>query len=141
MYSSRYLWIRFLQQQSLPVEKFAKGDQIVSLNNIPTPYYHDFFRCEKKTLKNKEVPVQVMRGADTIAVRVKWMKKVSWDFFYKSPAAMFGTVTKTYSMGEAIPEGIKKMFSNFGKVYYRFKANIFRQSKCEWFAWQRNKHW
>jgi len=86
--------------------QLKKGDQIVTLNNHPTVYFHEFERV-KQQYKGKPVMIKVLRnGQDTVTVGVKTNENGSVGFFPRSPVKMFATEKIEYSFFESIPAGI-----------------------------------
>jgi regulator of sigma E protease len=84
--------------------KLMKGDRLIAFNDAPFEYYHEFDKL-KKGHNDQTVAIKVLRGNDTVTVKVVENAKGSIGFFAKSPAELFGTVTKDYSFTEAIPVG------------------------------------
>ncbi|ANE49960.1 RIP metalloprotease RseP [Flavisolibacter tropicus] len=83
--------------------KLQKGDQIVALNNQPTPYFHEFEKV-KRQFKSTPVTLKVLRnGKDTVDVSVKTTETGSVGFF---PKNVFVTEKKEYTFAESIPAGI-----------------------------------
>jgi regulator of sigma E protease len=94
--------------------KLEKGDRIVAFNGTPTPFFHEFNRI-KKDKKNQIATLSVLRGSDTVAVKAKLNDKAAVGFGPKSPAELFGTTTKDYTLAQSIPAGFKKCFETLGR--------------------------
>jgi len=84
--------------------QLMKGDQLIAFNDTAFEYYHEFDKL-KKGHNNQTVAIKVLRGTDTVTVKVLENSKGSIGFFAKNPAELFGTVTKDYTLAEAIPVG------------------------------------
>ena len=58
--------------------------------------------------------ITFLRGKDTVVTRVL-LKDGKIGFFPKLPNKLFTTITKTYSLGEAVPVGFKKCKETLNK--------------------------
>ncbi|SFW50061.1 RIP metalloprotease RseP [Chitinophaga sancti] len=83
-----------------------KGDQLLTLNGQPAYYYHQF-KQEIEKDKNKVVPMQVLRGEDTVTLQVH-VPEAAVLGFNVNPEKMFTFSVKHFSFFEAIPAGFKK---------------------------------
>lgn len=88
-------------------DALLKNDQIIAFNNKPFLFYHEFDQL-KKGYEDSIVSLTVLRGTDTVDVRVKVNEKGKLGFFGKNPLVLFGTNTKTYGFFESIPVGFTK---------------------------------
>ncbi|MGI8634225.1 MAG: site-2 protease family protein, partial [Segetibacter sp.] len=86
-----------------------KGDKLISFNNKPIQFFHEF-EGEKSKLKNVEVPLKVLRGSDTVDIKAKVNEKSALGIYFKPPGSIFGTTVKTYSLAQAFPVGFNKCF-------------------------------
>ncbi len=93
---------------------FKKGDQLIAFNNRPFIYFNEFTDL-KKGMKNVEVPVSVLRGLDTVNVKVKLNDQGALGFGFKTPGALFGTTIHTYTFFEAVPIGFQQCFATLSK--------------------------
>ncbi|MDB5245837.1 MAG: rane-associated zinc metalloprotease [Segetibacter sp.] len=100
--------------------KLVKGDQIVGINGLPVPFFHELNQY-KINQKNKEATLTVLRNGDTAQVRVKLDDKGSIGFIAKSPGDILGTTVKTYSFVESIPQGVNKCFEILSRNISGFK--------------------
>jgi regulator of sigma E protease len=91
-----------------------KGDQIVSINDTPTPFYHEL-NAYKNERKNEVVTLTVVRNGKTENVKVKLDEKGFIGFAPKNPGELFGTTVKTYSLAESIPVGFNKCFETLDR--------------------------
>jgi regulator of sigma E protease len=116
----------------LEVAKFTKppiarnagikiGDRIIGINELSTPYF-DQFRKEMVKLKNQDVSVVALRGADTVRINLK-----------VSPEGMIGIAgvvdlkyyftfkQQHYNIFQAIPAGAKKAYKGVGNYFKQLK--------------------
>ena len=61
------------------------------------------------------VDLKVLRNTDTINVKTKLTGNSEIGFLPVSPAVLFGTIHKSYSLAQSIPVGISKCWSTLGK--------------------------
>lgn len=94
--------------------RLQKGDRLVGFNNQPFQFYNEFDRL-KKGYNDSIVTLTVLRGADTVKVKVKESSKGSIGFYAVSPATLFGTVTRKYTLWEAIPEGWNRCWATLDR--------------------------
>jgi regulator of sigma E protease len=87
-------------------ERMKKGDHIIGVNGTYFQYIDEYLET-KKSFKNQTISIGLLRGADTVQVRVKTKENsatgVSTQDFY----TLLGSEKKNYSLGEAIPAGIR----------------------------------
>ncbi|MEY4381563.1 MAG: hypothetical protein RJA92_943, partial [Bacteroidota bacterium] len=69
----------------------------------------------KKGYEDSIVSLTVLRGIDTVDVRVKINEKGKLGFFGRSPLKIFGTKTKTYGFIESIPVGFNKTWETLDR--------------------------
>jgi regulator of sigma E protease len=91
-----------------------KNDQLLAINNKPFLFYHEFDEL-KKGYEDSIVSLTVLRGIDTVDVRVKINEKGKLGFFGRSPLKIFGTKTKTYGFIESIPVGFNKTWETLDR--------------------------
>jgi len=94
--------------------QLLKGDQIISVNGTPTPFYHEL-NAYKSDKKNQEITLAVLRNNDTANVKVKLDDKGFIGFAPKNPADLLGTTTKKYNFAQSIPEGFNKCFETLDR--------------------------
>ncbi len=94
--------------------KFQKGDQLIAFNNKPFNYFHEY-EALNKGYADSVVSFTVLRQKDTVDVRVLLNNKGAVGFFRKSPYAIFGSVTKTYTLAQAIPMGFSHCFETLDR--------------------------
>jgi regulator of sigma E protease len=95
-------------------DALKKNDQLIAINNKPFLFYHEFDQL-KKGYEDSIVSLTVLRGADTVDVRVKINEKGKLGFFGKSPLKIFGTKTQTYGFIESIPVGFNKTWETLDR--------------------------
>ncbi|MET6998425.1 RIP metalloprotease RseP [Chitinophaga defluvii] len=84
-----------------------KGDQVISLNGEPTPYFSDFVK-EIKKHKLEEISVGVIRGGDTLQIAAKVPEEGVLGIAPQSLSHFFEFKTQRYTFLEAIPAGFNK---------------------------------
>ena len=92
----------------------VKNDQLIAINNKPFLFYYEFDQL-KKGYEDSIVSLTVLRGMDTVDVRVKINEKGKLGFFGRSPLKIFGTKTQTYSFIESIPVGFNKTWETLDR--------------------------
>ena len=91
-----------------------KGDQLIGINEHAFGYYNEFDSL-KKAYYDKDVDLKVLRGSDTVTVRVHESSKGSIGFFAKNPIALLGSVTVNYSFFESIPIGFNRCWETLNR--------------------------
>ena len=91
-----------------------KGDTVIAVNNKPIRYFHEFDSL-KKPFANKAIALTIRRGQDTSVVKAQLNENAQVGFQSVSPSELFGTIHRSYSLGESIPVGIDKCFSTLDK--------------------------
>ena len=81
---------------------------------IKIKFYHEFDQL-KKGYEDSIVSLTVLRGADTVDVRVKINEKGKLGFFGRSPLKIFGTKIQTYGFVESIPVGFNKTWETLDR--------------------------
>lgn len=85
-----------------------KNDQIIGLNGISTPYFHDFVKTVRKR-PNEEITVTTLRNnRDTIDFKIKTNKDGQIGIAAKTLDYFFDFKRQEYSIAQAIPAGITK---------------------------------
>jgi len=113
----------------------AKGDRVLSVNDEPTLYFEDFRKTMKEE-KGKEVAIAVVRGSDTLAVKVQVDaegKVGLGPMTYKKlneRGEGFATVKETFGFFASIPAGIKYGLETLGG-YVRSLKLLFTRSGAE----------
>ncbi|HYK47856.1 MAG TPA: RIP metalloprotease RseP, partial [Parafilimonas sp.] len=94
--------------------RLQKGDTVIAVNNKPFRYFHEFDSL-KKSFANKVISLTIRRGQDTLVVKAQLNENTQVGFQSVSPSELFGTIHRSYSLGESIPVGIDKCFSTLDK--------------------------
>ena len=93
--------------------RLQKNDHIIAFNQHPVNFKTELDSLRLK-LNNEEATLAVLRGRDTVPVKVK-LSKGSIGFFNKNEAEVFGTNLKKYTLAQSVPEGIKRCFETLGR--------------------------
>jgi regulator of sigma E protease len=83
-----------------------KGDRIVGINNISTPWFYSF-ASEIRQFKGQEIQLAVIRNSDTIQFPVNVSDDGLIGVGPGSPSNYFESETIHYTFFQAIPAGIK----------------------------------
>ena len=107
----------FTKESSAPKAGLKKGDSLIGVDSVSTPFFQDFQR-EVKKRKNSRVTVLALRGIDTIKAKVKVNEDGTVGIYPVGNIKTLGfqTETKKYSFGESIPRGFNrcwKTLSNY----------------------------
>lgn len=86
---------------------FRKGDKTLAINGAPANYFHEF-RKALQPYKNKTVPVQVLRGQDTVQLFAEVPETGMLGMSPANPEKEFKFATREYTFFEAIPAGFNK---------------------------------
>jgi regulator of sigma E protease len=99
------------------------GDRIISINDIPTPYYHDFGR-EVKNLKGATVALGYVRSGQERTTSMTLSDEGKLGVFAELPTKFFTFERQDYSFFEAMPAGVDKgwtfltdQFKAFGQMF------------------------
>ncbi len=83
------------------------NDSIVAINNVSTPFFHEF-SAEMGKHSNDTVIVSLYRGGELLHQNV-WVNELGQiGFLLKGPDEVFGSKTQTFGFFEALPAGINK---------------------------------
>ena len=105
-----------------------KGDQLLGINDTLHPYFTEF-RKALQVYKNKEVSVIVLRGKDTLNLKVNIPSTGLIGVYPKSPTAFLKFRDKSYNLITAVPAGIVKAFEGVGNYIKSIKL-LFSQEKA-----------
>jgi regulator of sigma E protease len=103
---------------------FKKGDQIIGVNGISAAFYQDFAPIAKDFAK-KSMSVSVKRGADTLNLMVTPDENAKIGIGNAAASKFFKVGHETYSLGQAIPQGISDGWSFLGDQMTAF-GQMFR---------------
>lgn len=104
------------------------GDHIVALNDSAIPYF-DEFKAGLQHFRDKTVGVTVLRGKDTVRLKVEVPATGLMGVFPKSPADFFVFKEKSYSLFTAIPAGAARAFDQTANYIKSLKL-LFSQEKA-----------
>ena len=103
-----------------------KGDFIIGINDIPTPYYQDFVKNIKQFC-DQDITLSVVRGADTLALAMH-LPDAGVVGVYLAPLSEFFVLeTREYTFWQAIPRGFSKTFKEIADYWKQLKL-IFNPS-------------
>ncbi|GAB2653213.1 RIP metalloprotease RseP [Flavihumibacter cheonanensis] len=97
-----------------------KGDQILTVNNQPVPFYHTFRQLIQKS-KEKTIAMQVLRGTDTLQLNAAIPKTGTLGVYPISWADKFEVKEVKYGFFEAIPAGFKKSIETLTSYWLQLK--------------------
>jgi regulator of sigma E protease len=97
-----------------------KGDRIIAINGTPVPYYHEFKKMVLHN-KDKQIALQVVRGADTNLVNVKLPKDGILGVYNVGLKKMFEIKEINYGFLQAIPAGFKKSIETLQSYWLQLK--------------------
>ena len=102
-----------------------KGDQIIGINEIETPYFHDF-RNTIIEFKNQDIRLLSIRANDTLAFDMHIGEQPIIGASVKS----FDLAVKEYTFFEAIPAGFSKTFMELGDYWKQVKLIFSPKTKA-----------
>ncbi len=95
-------------------DRLRKGDRMIAFNNTPFEFYNEFDKM-KKGYNDSVVSITVLRGKDTVIVKVLENSKGSVGFYPIYPPELFGTVVKNYSLLQSIPIGFNRCWETLNR--------------------------
>lgn len=107
-----------------------KGDQIVGVNSVKTPFF-DEFRSEITKYKNKEVTVAVIRNNAPVNVKVKVSEEGTIGVAALGDLSRLFELKKIeYGFWESIPAGINKGVTTLSDYIKQFKLIFTPKTKA-----------
>jgi regulator of sigma E protease len=97
-----------------------KNDRILQVSGVPVPFYHEF-RKQIQGSKNKDVQLQVLRGADTMMISAKIGASGTIGLYPLSAKDKFEVKEINYGFFEAIPAGLKKSVETLEGYWLQLK--------------------
>lgn len=97
-----------------------KDDTLIAINGTPFQSFYEFFNL-KKDLKNREINITVLRGADTVDVGVMTDDKANVNMRPVGPDKLLKFEKKHYSFFASLPAGVKKGWETLGANVKNFK--------------------
>ncbi len=104
------------------------NDKIIGLNDSLLIYF-DQFKSSIQQYKNKTVQVMVLRGNDTLRLKVNVPEAGLIGVYPKGPVNYFAFKEKSYNIVTAIPAGVVKTFEGAGNYIKSIKL-LFSQDKA-----------
>lgn len=100
------------------------GDQIISLDGQPTPFYHEFATAANER-KGETIAVGLIRNEnDTLAINLTTTAEGKIGVIARNPFAILGTERIDYTFAEALPAGftegwsfLNDQFKAFGQMF------------------------
>ena len=107
-----------------------KGDVIIGINDMETPYYQDFVKNIKR-FKNQDVQVVVLRDADTLALAMHLPEEgVIGAYCQTYLTDYFELETKDYSFWQAIPAGFRQTGKELSDYWKQVKLIFTPKTKA-----------
>ena len=97
-----------------------KGDVIIGINEISTPYYQTFIR-EIKAFKDQDITLSVLRADDTLQMAMHLPAEGVVGVYMAPITDYFEMNTKEYTFLEAIPAGFGKTFNELSDYWKQVK--------------------
>ena len=105
-----------------------QGDRLIGINDTLYPFF-DQFRAAIQSYRNKQVPVTVVRGTDTLSLAVNVPAAGLIGIYPKGPAAFLKFSDRHFNVFTAIPAGFARAYE--GAVnYLRSIKLLFSQEKA-----------
>lgn len=86
--------------------KMQKGDTVIGVNGNYFKYYDEYIKAKEK-LKNQQITLNLLRGRDTVGVKVKTDENTATKFIPKMPEDILGIQKIEYGFWESFPAGVK----------------------------------
>lgn len=103
-----------------------KGDILIKVGDVYTPYYNDFTE-EIAKYANKEVIVSVIRDNDTLPITMQLSDDAKLGIY---AANVLELKTQEYSFFEAIPQGFSKTGKELGDYWKQLKLVVNPSNKA-----------
>lgn len=100
---------------------FKKGDQLISINNKPTPYFNDvteFLKSHRVSLAD----IRVKRNNDTVLLRTPVSSEGTIGFMPTPYTRLLSIDTINYSFAASFPAGINKATETFEDYIKQMKV-------------------
>lgn len=98
-----------------------KGDKIIAINEIPTPYFQDAVKVFQSN-KNLPVDVKLVRNNDTLIKKAIVSEEGKLGIGPKTLDNYFTLKTKEYGFLESFPAGIHKAYETFDSYIKQMKV-------------------
>lgn len=108
--------------ENTPAQKagLLKGDKIIFINNIETPFFQDVVKSLQNN-KGKSIEFKINRNNDTVALNAIVSEEGKLGFASKSIDHYFQLQTKSYGFFESFPAGINKGYETFDSYVKQLK--------------------
>lgn len=106
-----------------------KGDVIIGINEISTPYYQTFIR-EIKAFKDQDITLSVLRADDTLQMAMHLPAEGVVGVYMAPITDYFEMNTKEYTFLEAIPAGFGKTFNELSDYWKQVKLIFSPKTKA-----------
>jgi regulator of sigma E protease len=98
-----------------------KGDRMISVNGIETPYASDF-KKQMAGKKNKRIEVGLLRGNDTVRLNIQVPESGQLGIYGEADMSKyFALNVKKYTFFEAIPAGFNKCINTLVKYVQQLR--------------------
>lgn len=98
-----------------------KGDKIIALNNIPTPYYQDVVKILKNN-QNLSVNITLLRDNDSVQTKATITEQGKLGVGVKSLDNYFTFETREYGFLASFPAGLNRAYETFDGYIKQFKV-------------------
>ena len=107
-----------------------KGDAIIGINAIETPYYQDFTKNIKQ-FRDQDIELKVLRNADTLALPMHVSEEGVIGAYCRTYLPdYFEIEVKDYTFWQAIPAGFSKTFDELGDYWKQVKLIFSPKTKA-----------
>ena len=106
-----------------------KGDRIIAINEISTPYYQDFIR-HIKDFKNQDITIVGIRRSDTLRFDMHLPEAAVIGVYTNPIDSCFNISTKDYTFAQAIPAGFSKTISELSSYWRQLKLIVKPSTKA-----------
>lgn len=96
-----------------------KGDKVIAVKNIETPYFQDVVKVLKNNT-NLTVAVTLLRGNDSIFTQATVSEQGKLGFGPKALSEYFTLETREYGFIESFPAGTRKAYQTFDSYIKQF---------------------
>lgn len=120
----------FSKESTAPKKGLKKGDRIIGVNNISTPYYHEY-KAAVEGKKNESIKLLVLRNTDTVEVMADLDKDGLLGVKPKTLKDLgFVSEIKNYTFFESIPAGFKTCWETLGNYVTGLKQLFTGKAKA-----------
>ena len=102
-----------MQGSFAEIANLQKGDSIVGVNEIPTPYFYDF-KKEISHYQSEEIDLQIYRNNSPVTIKVDVAEDNTIGYVPKNQLEYFDYEHKDYGLIESVPLGVSEGVSTLG---------------------------